>query len=68
MRQHTLIDLLLRRRLLLAGLILVVSATVIYGTRYTSLDSTDGAILSDGDPYKPQVERVRADFPGSPGV
>jgi predicted RND superfamily exporter protein len=68
MRQHTLIDLLLRRRLLLAGLILVVSATVIYGTRYTSLDSTDGAILSDGDPYKPQVDRVRADFPGSPGV
>ncbi|MEM1229039.1 MAG: MMPL family transporter [Pseudomonadota bacterium] len=61
-------ELLIARRAWLAGAMVILAALTIAGTRYTSLDATDGAILSEGDPYKAQVDRVRADFPGSPSV
>lgn len=68
MRQARLIDILVNHRRLLAGLTVLLCSLVISGVRYTQLDSRDGAILADGDPYKAQVDRVRADFPGSPSV
>lgn len=68
MSQAQLIEILIRRRWWLAMVTLLVSAFVISGVRFTELDSTDGAILAEGDPYKAEVDRVRADFPGSPSV
>ncbi len=68
MRQARLIDILVNHRWLLAGLTVLLCSLVISGVRHTQLDSRDGAILADGDPYKAQVDRVRADFPGSPSV
>lgn len=68
MRDWTLIAFLLERRHWLAVLSLLICTAVIYGTTYTELDATDSAILSEGDPYKAEVDRVRADFPGSRGV
>ncbi len=61
-------DALLKHRWMLALLTVIVAAGVIYGARYTALDATDSAILSDGDPYKAEVDQVQADFPGSPSV
>ncbi len=68
MRQRALVDLLIRRRWLLAGVTLLISAFVISGVRFSALDARDGSILAEGDPYKAEVDRVRADFPGSPSV
>ncbi len=68
MLQARLIWLLVDSRWALAAMTAVACAFVISGVRYTALDATDGAILADGDPYKVEVDRVRADFPGSPSV
>lgn len=68
MTQPQLIDILINRRWWLAAFTALISAIVISGVRYIELDATDGAILSEGDSYKVEVDRVRADFPGSPSV
>ena len=65
---QTLIQLLLDKRYLWAFLTLLVSGVVGWGLQYTSLDSTPRAILSEGDPYKAQVDQARLDFPPSTSV
>lgn len=65
---QTLIRLLLDKRYLWALLTLLVSAVVGWGLQYTTLDSTPRAILSEGDPYKAQVDQARIDFPPSTSV
>lgn len=65
---QTLIQLLLDKRYLWAFLTLLISAVVGWGLQYTTLDSTPRAILSEGDPYKAQVDQARIDFPPSTSV
>lgn len=65
---QTLIQLLLDKRYLWAFLTLLISAGVGWGLQYTTLDSTPRAILSEGDPYKAQVDQARIDFPPSTSV
>ncbi len=65
---QTLIQQLLDKRYLWALLTLLVSAVVGWGLQYTTLDSTPRAILSEGDPYKAQVDQARIDFPPSTSV
>ena len=68
MRQSQLIDILIERRWLLAFAMIALAALVISGVRFIGLDSREGSILAEGDPYKAEVDRVREDFPGSPSV
>lgn len=65
---NALVDFLIQRRYWLAAVSILAGALVIYGAKYTELDATDGGILSEGDPYKAEVDRVRADFPASSSV
>ena len=68
MKQQQFIDFLLQRRWWLAAVTVLCSVWVVAGVQYIELDATDAAILNEGDPYKVEVDRVQADFPGSPSV
>jgi predicted RND superfamily exporter protein len=63
-----LVDQLLRKRYLLALICVLLGVVVAYGVRFTSVDNTFNAILSESDPYRDEVEQVRKDFPPSTGV
>ncbi|MFK7913817.1 MAG: RND family transporter [Pseudomonadales bacterium] len=63
-----LVNFLIQRRYWLSAVSILAGALVLYGAKHTELDATDGGILSEGDPYKVQVDRVRADFPRSASV
>ena len=63
-----LINQLLEKRYFLAILIIVLGGLVSWGARYTSIDSSFRAILSDDDPYREEVDQVHKDFPPSTSV
>jgi predicted RND superfamily exporter protein len=63
-----LIDQLLARRYLLAFTTLVLGSVVTWGMLNTSIDATFNSILSEGDPYKDEVDQTRKDFPPSTSV
>ena len=62
------IDLLVKQRYILLVLAILGGATVIYGSNFSTIETTSRSLLSDSDPYKEEVDRTRADFPPSPGV
>lgn len=62
------IELLISKRLLLAALTLVVGFGVTWGVHFTSVDASYNSILSEGDPYKEEVDQARKDFPPSTSV
>lgn len=63
-----LINQLLEKRYFLAILTIVLGGLVSWGARYTSIDSSFRAILSDDDPYREEVDQVHKDFPPSTSV
>ncbi|MEJ2088886.1 MAG: MMPL family transporter, partial [Gammaproteobacteria bacterium] len=63
-----LINLLVDHRHALAVLAAVIGAAVAYGMTMTSVETTARSILSEGDPYRQEVDAVRADFPPSTSV
>lgn len=44
---------------------MLVAAGMAWGVQFTTFDDTTDAILSDGDPYKAEVDQARIDFPPS---
>jgi len=63
-----LITRLMSLRWWLALLTVCVGVAVAWGNFYTTLDSTPRGILSEGDPYKEEVDRAREQFPPSTSV
>lgn len=63
-----LVDILVKQRYILLVLAILGAATVIYGSNFSTIETTSRSLLSDGDPYKEEVDRTQADFPPSPGV
>ena len=60
-----LINQLLAKRRILALMTLLLGGAVTWGIVNTSIDSTFSAILSEDDPDREEVEKVRKDFPPS---
>ncbi len=65
---QTLINFLLSKRYVLASLVVVFGGVITFGMLNTTLDSSFNSILSEDDPYRKEVDEVRADFPPSTGV
>ncbi|MGI9324883.1 MAG: efflux RND transporter permease subunit [Pseudomonadales bacterium] len=63
-----LIEQLLDKRYALALLTIVIGAMVMLGIQHTSLDSSSRAVLSEGDPYRAEVDQMRDDFPPTSSV
>lgn len=63
-----LIDQLLARRAVLALLTLAIGGGVAAGIARTTTDTRDSALLSEDDPIRTEVERVREEFPPTTGV
>jgi predicted RND superfamily exporter protein len=63
-----LIDQLMAKRVLLAVLTVLLGGLVTWGAKYTSIDASFNSILSEDDPYREQVDKVREDFPPSTSV
>ena len=63
--KQSLINLIMDRRHLLALATLIFGSIVVWGMSKTSMDATFNSILSEGDPYKEEVEQARIDFPPS---
>lgn len=63
-----LIRFLVRRRHLLFTLASAIGLTVAYGMTLSTVETTARSILSESDPYRAEVDRVRADFPPSTSV
>ncbi len=62
------INFLVERRYYLFLVALVSGLTVAYGITLSTLETTQQSLLSDGDPYKAEVDQTRADFPPSTSV
>lgn len=56
---------LVNHRHILALFGMLVAAGMAWGVQFTTFDDTTDAILSDGDPYKAEVDQARIDFPPS---
>ena len=65
---QSLVDFLLNKRYLLAVLTIALGGIVAWGTQYSRLASNYDSILSEGDPYRAEVEQTRKDFPPSTSV
>jgi predicted RND superfamily exporter protein len=63
-----LVEFLLNKRYLLAVLTIALGGMVAWGTQYSRLASSYDSILSEGDPYRAEVEQTRKDFPPSTSV
>jgi predicted RND superfamily exporter protein len=63
-----LVNQLLVKRYLLSFLTIVLAGVVSWGIGDTSVDNTFNGILSEDDPYREEVDRVREDFPPSTAV
>ncbi len=63
-----LIDFLVNKRYLLLLVTLVTGVGVTWGIGHVSTNATYDSILSEGDPYREEVEETRRDFPPSTGV
>jgi predicted RND superfamily exporter protein len=63
-----LIDQLVARRAILALLTLLLGGVVASGLARTTTDTRDTALLSEDDPIRKEVERVREEFPPSTGI
>ena len=62
------IDQLLARRKALALLTLLLGGIVAAGIQHITTDNTDRALLSEDDPLRAEVDKVREDFPPSTAV
>ena len=62
------IDQLLARRKALTLLTLLLGGVVAAGIQYITTDNSDGALLSEDDPLRAEVEQVRKDFVPSTAV
>lgn len=56
---------MVNHRHILALFGMLVAAGMAWGVQFTTFDDTTDAILSDGDPYKAEVDQARIDFPPS---
>ena len=63
-----LLDILVNRRYLLGLAAVLLAVTGAFGIRFATSDTGVGSILSEGDPYKVEVDEVREDFPSSTSV
>ncbi len=63
-----LVNLLMNGRHVLTVLTLLVTVAIGWGVQYSSVDSGFGAVLSEADPYKGEVDQVKEDFPPSTSV
>jgi predicted RND superfamily exporter protein len=63
-----LVNQLIARRYILTILTVLLAGAVSWGIRDTTVDNTFNGILSEDDPYREEVERVREDFPPSTAV
>jgi predicted RND superfamily exporter protein len=63
-----LVNQLLVRRYFLSFVTVILAALVSWGIVHTSVDNTFNGILSEDDPYREEVDQVRADFPPSTAV
>ncbi|MEQ8859084.1 MAG: MMPL family transporter [Pseudomonadales bacterium] len=63
-----LINLLVARRHVLFALAAALGLAVAWGMTLSTVETTARSILSDSDPYRAEVDRVRADFPPSTSV
>lgn len=62
------INFLVERRFFLFVVALVGGLSVAYGVNFSTLETTSQSLLSDGDPYKAEVDQTRADFPPSTSI
>ncbi len=63
-----LVSFLIQRRHALAVLTLLLGGLVGWGLTMTSIETGSRAILSEGDPYKEEVDEAREDFPPTTSV
>ena len=61
-------NILVRQRILLTILTLVIGAAVATGIPKSEMDNSTDAILAQNDPYKPEIDQAKLDFPSSPSL
>ncbi|MEC8480680.1 MAG: MMPL family transporter [Pseudomonadota bacterium] len=61
-------DLLVRKRLWLSALTIAVGIFIGLGIPQTEMDNSTNAILAQNDPYKPEIDQAKLDFPSSPSI
>ena len=58
-------SLVVRYRFALTILSLIMAGAMAWGMQFSTFDGTTDSILSEGDPYKAEVDQARIDFPPS---